>query len=133
MNCLRVGALFLLAVNTLCVSGQVAEFDASNVTEMQFTFRGVPGRDGRDGLVGPQGPPGPVGPIGPQGGEGPVGPRGNVGPQGESKHILDRYAVHIYVCILCGEKARREGVNPFNGTVTLRFYTFCRSCWLTWT
>ena len=73
-------------MNTLCVSGQVAEFDASNVTEMQFTFRGVPGRDGRNGLVGPLGPPGPVGPFGPQGGEGPVGASGNVGPPGDSKH-----------------------------------------------
>ena len=86
MSCWQFGILFLLAVNTLCVSGQVAEFDASNVTEMQFTFRGVPGRDGRDGLVGPQGPPGPAGPIGPQGGEGPVGPRGNKGSTGESRH-----------------------------------------------
>ena len=38
MNCRQVGILYLLAVNTLCVSGQVAEFDTSNVTEMQFTF-----------------------------------------------------------------------------------------------
>ena len=89
MSCWQVGILFLLAVNTLCVSGHVGEFDASNVTEMQFTFSGVPGRDGRDGLVGPQGPPGPAGPIGPQGGEGPVGPRGNAGPQGESGHQTD--------------------------------------------
>ena len=79
----------MLAVKTLCVSGQVAEFDASNVTEMQFTFRGVPGRDGRDGLVGPQGPPGPVGPFGPQGGEGLKGPRGNVEPPGETEHKCD--------------------------------------------
>ena len=86
MSCWQFGILFLLAVNTLCLSGQVAEFDAKNVTEMQFTFRGVPGRDGRDGLVGPQGPPGPAGPIGPQGGEGPVGPRGNKGSTGESRH-----------------------------------------------
>ena len=78
--------LLLLAASPQCVSGQVAEFEANNVTEMQFTFRGVPGRDGRDGLVGPQGPPGPPGPYGSQGGEGPVGPRGNVGPPGESRH-----------------------------------------------
>ena len=72
------------------MSGQVAELDPSNVTEMQFTFRGVPGRDGRDGLVGPQGPPGPAGPFGPQGGEGPMGPRGYTGPLGQNKHMLDR-------------------------------------------
>ena len=51
MNPCQLKILLLLAVNTLCVSGQVAEFDASNVTEMQFTFHGVPGRDGRDGLL----------------------------------------------------------------------------------
>ena len=84
MNCWQVGNLLLLAVNTLCVSGHVLEFDASNVTEMQFTFRGVPGRDGRDGLAGPQGPSGPASPFGPQGGEGPEGPRGRAGPPGES-------------------------------------------------
>ena len=84
MNHCQLKVLLLLAVKTLCVSGHVAEFDASNVTEMQFTFRGVSGRDGRDGLVGPQGPRGPVGPFGPQGGEGPVGPRGYTGPPGES-------------------------------------------------
>ena len=61
------------------------------MTEIQLTFRGVPGRDGRDGLVGPQGAPGPAGPFGPQGGEGPMGPRRNVGPQSESKHMLDKY------------------------------------------
>ena len=81
--------LLLVAINLQHVSGQVAEFDASNVTEMQFTFRGVPGRDGRDGLVGPRGPPGPTGPFGPQGGVGPVGQRGNIGPPGESKHTVD--------------------------------------------
>ena len=89
MNCLQVEILLLLAVSTQRVSGQVAEFDASNVTEMQFTFRGVPGRDGRDGLVGPQGPPGPPGPFGPQGGVGPVGQRGNIGPPGMSRHQTD--------------------------------------------
>ena len=63
---------------------------------MQFTFRGVPGRDGRDGLVGPQGPPGPAGPFGPQGGEGPMGPRGNVGPPGECKHM---HKVRVNTCL----------------------------------
>ena len=108
MNPWQLKILLLLAVKTLCVSGQVAEFDASNVTEMQFTFHGVPGRDGRDGLVGPQGPPGPAGPYGPHGGEGPMGPRGNVGPPGGSKHqqtmmsaigwtgIMQLHTVHIY-------------------------------------
>ena len=90
MNPCQLKILLLLAVKTLCVSGQVAEFDASNVTEMQFTFHGVPGRDGRDGLVGPQGRPGPAGPFGPQGEEGPVGPRGYTGPPGENKHMLGR-------------------------------------------
>ena len=89
--------LLVVATSLQCVTGQVAEFGASNVTETQFTFRGVPGRDGRDGLVGPQGPPGPAGPIGPQGGEGPVGPRGNVGPQGESRQ-------KIYTCMACSKK-----------------------------
>ena len=108
MNPWQLKILLLLAVKTLCVSGQVAEFDASNVTEMQFTFRGVPGRDGRDGLVGSQGPPGPAGPFGPQGGEGPMGPRGYTGPPGESKHqqtmmsaigwtgIMPLHTAHIY-------------------------------------
>ena len=108
MNPWQLKILLLLAVMTLCVFGQVAEFDASNVTEMQFTFRGVPGRDGRDGLIGPQGPPGQAGPFGPQGGEGPMGPRGNVGPLGECKHqqtmmsaigwagIMQLRTVHIY-------------------------------------
>ena len=86
--------LLVVATSLQCVSGQVAEFDASNVTEMQFTFRGVPGRDGRDGLIGPQGQHGPAGLIGPQGEEGPVGPRGNAGPQGESSKMLDRIRGH---------------------------------------
>ncbi len=97
MNPCQLKILLLLAVKTLCVSGQVAVFDASNVTEMQFTFHGVPGRDGRDGLVGPQGPPGPAGPFGPQGGEGPMGPRGNIGPPGECKRMLD-------ICMVCSKR-----------------------------
>ena len=84
MRIWNIAVLVLVTASLQCVTGHPAEFDANNVTEMQFTFRGVPGRDGRDGLVGPQGPPGPPGPYGPQGGEGPVGPRGNVGPQGEN-------------------------------------------------
>ena len=83
MNNLPKGLCLLVVATSLqYVTSNLPEFDASNVTEMQFTFHGVPGRDGRDGLVGPQGPPGPPGPFGPQGGEGPVGPRGNVGPPG---------------------------------------------------
>ena len=108
MNPFQLKILLLLAVKTLCVSGQVAEFDASNVTEMQFTFHGVPGRDGRDGLVGPQGPPGPAGLFGHQGGEGPMGPRANIGPPGESKQqqtimsalgwagLMQLHTAHIY-------------------------------------
>ena len=80
--------LLVVATSLQSVAGHVAEFDASNVTEMQFTFRGVPGRDGRDGLVGPQGPPGPAGPTGLQGGE------GHAGPPGESRHMLDRIRGH---------------------------------------
>ena len=95
-------AVFVLVTASLrCVTSHPAEFDANNVTEMQFTFRGVPGRDGRDGLVGPQGPPGPPGPYGPQGGEGPLGPRGNVGPPGENifvdrgTHTAQSINVHV--------------------------------------
>ena len=80
---LFISAAFLLAVCLQCCKADVTQFDASNLTEVQFTFRGTPGRDGRDGLVGPKGPPGPFGPVGPQGGEGPAGPRGDIGPQGE--------------------------------------------------
>ena len=58
-------------------------FDAGNITELQFTFRGVPGRDGLQGPQGPQGSQGPTGPPGDQGIQGPVGPRGEVGPPGE--------------------------------------------------
>ena len=57
-------------------------FEANNVTELQFTFRGVPGRDGRQGPVGPMGPQGPTGPNGKQGIQGPMGPRGDHGPRG---------------------------------------------------
>ena len=97
MNPCPLKILLLLAVKSLCVSGQVAEFDATNVTEMQFTFRGVPGRDGRDGLVGPQGPPGPAGPFGPQGVEGPTGPRGDTGPPGEVASVVTQHIIHNYV------------------------------------
>ena len=90
MNNLPKGLCLLVVATSLqYVTSNLPEFDASNVTEMQFTFRGVPGRDGRDGLVGLRGPPGPLGPFGPQGGEGPMGPRGNVGPPGESTRMLD--------------------------------------------
>ena len=57
-------------------------FEADNVTELQFTFRGVPGRDGHQGPVGPMGPQGPTGPNGKQGIQGPMGPRGDHGPRG---------------------------------------------------
>ena len=102
MNNLSKGLCLLVVATSLqLVTSNLPEFDASNVTEMQFTFRGVPGRDGRDGLVGPQGPPGPAGPFGPQGGEGPMGPRGNIGPPGECKHML-------YICMVCSKKVFRE-------------------------
>ena len=39
-------------------SARVAQFDANNVTKMEFTFQGVPGRDGMDGQPGPVGPQG---------------------------------------------------------------------------
>ena len=84
--------LLVVATSLQCVTSNLPEFDASNVTEMQFTFRGVPGRDGRDGLVGPQG------------GEGPMGPRGNIGPPGECKHML-------YICMVCSKKVAREVLN----------------------
>ena len=100
MNTLSKGLCLLVVATSLqLVTSNRPEFNANNVTEMQFTFRGVPGRDGRDGLVGPQGPPGPAGPFGPQGGEGPIGPRGNIGPPGECKHMLDR----INACMVCGK------------------------------
>ena len=93
--------LLVVATSLQLVTSNLPEFNANNVTEMQFTFRGVPGRDGRDGLVGPQGPPGPAGPFGPQGGEGPMGPRGNIGPPGKSKYML-------YICMVCSKKVVRE-------------------------
>ena len=79
-----ITAVFLLTTFLQPCKADTAQFDASNLTEVQFTFRGLPGRDGRDGLAGPEGPPGPLGPTGPQGGEGPAGPRGNTGPPGEN-------------------------------------------------
>ena len=62
----------LLILFTQCLQlGQTqTAFEANNVTELQFTFRGVPGRDGRDG------------PVGPQGTAGRTGPRGDRGPRG---------------------------------------------------
>ena len=74
----------LLIFFTQCLQlGQTqTAFEANNVTELQFTFRGVPGRDGRDGPVGPQGTAGPPGPPGQQGPEGPAGPRGGPGQRG---------------------------------------------------
>ena len=39
-------------------SAKVAQFDANNVTKMEFTFQGVPGRDGTQGQPGPAGPQG---------------------------------------------------------------------------
>ena len=78
---------FTLVALTVLLSGTLSLedtlFEAGNVTELQFTFRGVPGRDGREGPMGPQGSQGPTGPTGPQGVEGPAGPRGDVGPHGE--------------------------------------------------
>ena len=78
---------FTLVVLTVLLSGTLSLedtlFEAGNVTELQFTFRGVPGRDGREGPTGPQGSQGPTGPTGPQGVKGPAGPRGDVGPRGE--------------------------------------------------
>ena len=78
---------FTLVVLTVLLSGTLSLedtlFEAGNVTELQFTFRGVPGRDGREGPTGPQGAEGPTGPTGPQGVKGPAGPRGDVGPRGE--------------------------------------------------
>ena len=59
--------------------GETVSVSGNNVSEWQFTMRGVPGRDGP---VGPAGPPGPPGSTGPHGNEGPIGPRGSVGPQG---------------------------------------------------
>ena len=84
MNLLVViTASFLLPACLQHCKADTTLFDASNLTEVQFTFRGTPGRDGRDGHVGPEGPPGPLGPAGPPGVVGPVGPRGDQGPPGE--------------------------------------------------
>ena len=75
--------VLLIFFNQCVQLGQTqTTFEANNVTELQFTFRGVPGRDGRDGPVGPQGTAGPTGPPGQQGPEGPAGPRGDHGPRG---------------------------------------------------
>lgn len=53
--------LVLLAGTVLRhTSARVAAFDANNVTKMEFTFQGVPGRDGKDGQPGPVGPQGIV-------------------------------------------------------------------------
>lgn len=83
MNLLLISASLLMSACLQCCKADVTQFDASNLTEVEFTFRGTPGRDGRDGLVGPKGPPGPLGPVGPQGGEGPAGPQGDYGPPGK--------------------------------------------------
>ena len=61
MNVKLVFGLVLVAGTALQWSGaEVAEFDANNVTKMEFTFRGVPGRDGMAGQPGPVGPQGTV-------------------------------------------------------------------------
>ena len=82
---------FTLVVLTVLLSGTLSLedtlFEAGNVTELQFTFRGVPGRDGMVGPTGPQGREGPTGPTGPQGAKGPTGPRGDVGPRGEYSYF----------------------------------------------
>ena len=59
---------FLVAAIACCLGQGWTQttFDRNNVTEVKFTFRGVPGRDGRDGSAGPRGPPGPPGPPGTQ-------------------------------------------------------------------
>jgi hypothetical protein len=76
--------VFLLVLFAQCLQLGLAQstFEANNVTELQFTFRGVPGRDGHQGPVGPMGPQGPTGPNGKQGIQGPMGPRGDHGPRG---------------------------------------------------
>ena len=54
-----VFGLVLLAGTALQQSSaRVAQFDANNVTKMEFTFQGVPGRDGMNGQPGPVGPQG---------------------------------------------------------------------------
>ena len=62
--------LAILFTQCLRLGQTQTAFEANNVTELQFTFRGVPGRDGRDG------------PVGPQGTAGRTGPRGDRGPRG---------------------------------------------------
>ena len=62
--------LFIFFTQCLQLGQTQTAFEANNVTELQFTFRGVPGRDGRDG------------PVGPQGTAGRTGPRGDRGPRG---------------------------------------------------
>ena len=59
--------LFIFFNQCLQLGQTQTAFEANNVTELQFTFRGVPGRDGRDGPVGPQGTAGRTGPRGDRG------------------------------------------------------------------
>jgi hypothetical protein len=47
-----------------CLGQDHTEFEGNNVTEVKFTFRGIPGRDGHQGPPGSPGPPGPPGPSG---------------------------------------------------------------------
>lgn len=59
MKVQAVFGLVLVAATALQQTGaEVAQFDANNVTKMEFTFRGVPGRDGKEGQPGPVGPQG---------------------------------------------------------------------------
>ena len=51
------GLVFLAGTALQHSSAKVAQFDANNVTKMEFTFQEVPGR-------GMQGQPGPAGPQG---------------------------------------------------------------------
>jgi hypothetical protein len=59
--------LVLIATLPGAFSVEDTVFDAGNLTELQFTFRGVPGRDGLQGPQGTQGSQGPTGPSGDQG------------------------------------------------------------------
>ena len=52
------GLVFLAGTALQHSSAKVAQFDANNVTKMEFTFQGVPGRDGMQGQPGPAGPQG---------------------------------------------------------------------------
>ena len=52
------GLAFLAGTALQHSSAKVAQFDANNVTKMEFTFQGVPGRDGMQGQPGPAGPQG---------------------------------------------------------------------------